>query len=171
MAQYDLIATGNFTDTASTFSLTGIPGGYTDCIIVISNFRADGNSAISASFNNNVNNNTYYTSYIKGDFASGSSSVANTQRNDTDFFYMTLSNGQGSWSSSTFRIQVGQYASTSARKTFVAQGQTQNANGTGFSTYSFGGTWMGTDALTSFQLKSGASMNSAIIKVYGIINS
>jgi hypothetical protein len=170
MAQYDLIATGNFTSSASTYSLTGIPGGYTDCIIVISNFRANGFSAISASFNNNVNYDTYYSSYIMADFNSGSASMANTQRNDTGLFYLTLANGQASTSSTTFRIQVGRYASNTY-KTFVGQGQTQNSAGTGFSTNSFGGTWVGTDAITSFQLLSGSNMSSAIIKVYGIINS
>lgn len=163
MPSYDLIATGNFSGSASQYNLTGIPGGYTDIVIIISNFQADGNSQLQYTFNGTTSD--YSVAVYQGKEDGGISSYSNIVSGG---FYSGVNYGLSGNSYQTIRIQVGQYAQSGNYKTWIGQGQTQNTSGNGFVTTIFGG-FVSTGAITSFQINSGANLSRALVHVYGIV--
>ena len=167
MPSYDLIASANFTSSANVFSITGIPGGYTDCVIVISQFRADANSQLQYTFNNDTNIN--YAVGVKS--MNMNQSMTDYNNNISGGFYTGVSYGVGSASYQTLRIHIGRYADASQSKTWVGHGQAQNNTGTSFESTIFGGNYPAGGAITSFQIRSGANLYEAKINVYGIIDS
>lgn len=162
MASYDLIATGNFTSSASQYSLTGIPGGYTDLVIVISRFRADANSQLQYTFNNTTSDYSVALWTMNMNFSQ--TSFSNILSGG---FYTGASYGVGASSNQVIRIQVGQYAQSGNFKTWFGQGQAQNSVGSSFESTIFGG-MVSTGQITSFQINSGATLNTALVHVYGI---
>lgn len=169
MPSYDLIASGTFTSSANVFSVTGIPGGYTDCVIVISGFRADANSQVLYTFNNDTTvGNGYATGVMSMNM---NQSVTNYSNNVGGGFYAGVSYGIGSASYQTIRIHIGRYADASQTKTWVGHSQVQNNTGTSYETCIIGGNYPVATAITSFQIRSGSQLNEARIHIYGIIDS
>jgi hypothetical protein len=152
------IASGNFSGSGTTLSITGIPSGYVNLFLVCSNFNTTGGAgSILIRFNSDTGAN-YGNHYLK----SGSL----TQAVNGNEFNMNQDHTTTTNARFALNVLVSNYADTTAYKQVSAQLFKNKTTGE-FSS-AFGG-WLNTQAITSIQIgTSGGTYAGGTYNLYGV---
>lgn len=153
-ATYDCIATTTLSTTASTITLSSIPGTFTDLVLTCSIL---GNGSPSRIYLNTDNATTLY-SYTE---LAGDGSTASSSRQSGTFFPWT-----GNTNTTTplvSIIHINNYASTNVNKTMLIRHSQASSHAAAVV-----GLWRSTAAVTAVNL-TGATFNSGTtVTLYGI---
>jgi hypothetical protein len=167
---YTLIASNTLTTTTASITFSSIPATYTDLLIKLSARNATNTETTGAVyFNSDTTNANYSARRLLGDGSSASS--ANTA--NPYFFYIDTTAETAS-TFSNCEIYIPNYTGSTA-KSVSAESVTEN-NATAALAVMVAGSWTGTAAITTIQLKpytagGGNFAQYSTFYLYGIKNS